>query len=128
MPDHATHSPSKSDTQNGLMPFAEFMPWAKGGDSGAFSWLQPSVTPSAGAAEFAQSCMTFWQSRLASDLAAWKALAECRTPAEFLACPQRFVEEAANQYAEQFKTMQKLSQNVISEMFAPVGNRPAGKA
>lgn len=128
MPEQAVKSSSKAEAQNGPMPFAEFMPWGDGHDTGALPWLQPSVAPSAAAVELAQSWVAFWQSRLESDLAAWKALAACRTPAEAMACPQRFAQEAANQYLEQFKTTQKLSQSMLSEMFAPVRDALTRKA
>jgi phasin family protein len=48
-------------------------------------------------AELAQ----FIQARLQDDMAAWSALAACRTSEEALECQRRFAERATTQYSEE---------------------------
>ena len=52
----------------------------------------------------------FIQARLQDDMAAWSALAACRTPEEALECQRRFAEEATRQYPEEIT---KLSQMMV---------------
>jgi phasin family protein len=52
----------------------------------------------------------FIQARLQDDLAAWSALAACRTPEEALECQRRFAEGATRQYSEEIT---KLSQMMV---------------
>ena len=53
----------------------------------------------------------FVMDRLSDDMAAWSALAACKTPEEAAECQRRFAKKAAAQYAEE---VAKLSQLMLS--------------
>ncbi len=50
----------------------------------------------------------FIQDRWSEDMAAWSALAHCRTPEEAFECQRRFVEKAMTQYAEEIAKLSQL--------------------
>lgn len=50
----------------------------------------------------------FIQNRLQDDMAAWSALASCRTPEEAFECQRHFAEEATAQYSQEITKLSQL--------------------
>ena len=57
----------------------------------------------------------FIQDRLSDDMAAWSALASCRTPEQALECQRRFAERATAQYAEEIAKLSQLMLDLANE-------------
>ena len=70
----------------------------------------------------------FIQARLQDDMAAWSALAACRTSEEALECQRRFAERATTQYAEEIiklsRIMMKLAADGLGSFQRRVDHRP----
>jgi hypothetical protein len=106
MPDEAKSVPSTPSTprrgaperkQDSGMNYGDML----GGNQQAFGrWFQAMFA-------LGQEITRFTQARLQEDMAAWSALAACRSPDEAMACQQRFAAKAAEQYTDE---MSKLSQ------------------
>lgn len=57
----------------------------------------------------------FIQNRLQDDMAAWSALASCRTSEEALECQRRFAEKATAQYSEEIAKLSQLMLRLATE-------------
>lgn len=57
----------------------------------------------------------FIQDRLSDDMAAWSALAACKTPEEAFECQRRFAEKATTQYSEEIAKLSQLMLNLATE-------------
>jgi hypothetical protein len=57
----------------------------------------------------------FIQDRLSDDMAAWSALASCRTGEEAFECQRRFAEKATAQYSEEIATLSRLMMDLATE-------------
>jgi phasin family protein len=57
----------------------------------------------------------FIQNRLQDDMAAWSALASCRTPEEAFECQRHFAEEATAQYSQEITKLSQLMLRLATE-------------
>ena len=57
----------------------------------------------------------FMQDRVSEDMAAWSALAACKTPEEAIECQRRFAEKATARYAEEIATLSRLMLDLATE-------------
>jgi hypothetical protein len=88
------------------------------GNQHAFArWLQ-------GMFALSQEITQFAQGRLQEDLAAWSALATCRSPEEAMDCQRRFAAKATEQYAEEIGKLSQMMVGMTAEGPAPPQQRP----
>jgi hypothetical protein len=71
------------------------------GQEGFSRWFDTMTTISEEMAHFAQN-------RWNEDMAAWSALAGCRTPEDAMECHRRFTEKAMTQYSDEFAKLSRL--------------------
>lgn len=91
-----------------------------GGGPQAFTrWMQGMFTLS-------QEITRFTQGRVQEDLAAWWALASCRSPEEAASCQQRFAAKAIEEYSEELTKLSQLMVKVATEGLATAQQPPAG--
>jgi len=88
------------------------------GNQHAFArWLQ-------GMFALSQEITQFTQGRLQEDMAAWSALATCRSPEEAMDCQRRFAAKATEQYAEEIGKLSQLMVSMAAEGFTPAHPQP----
>lgn len=61
----------------------------------------------------------FLQDRWSEDMAAWSALAHCRTSEEVFECQRRFVEKAMTQYSEEIAKLSQLMLTLTTQGVHP---------
>ncbi len=100
-PQPMTKHPPESPVPN----YAAFF----GGGQQTFSrWMQGMFTLS-------QEITRFTQGRVQEDMAAWWALASCRTPEEAANCQQRFAAKAVEEYSEEITKLSQMMMTVATE-------------
>lgn len=98
-------------TANGAASSLGF--WMNGSKEALERWTRSNVDALKGVTDLSQEIMAFSQDRFQADVDGWKALTECRSPADFIECQRRLVENAATQYADQ---VNKLTSRVMTFM------------
>jgi phasin family protein len=66
----------------------------------------------------------FTQGRLQEDIAAWSALAICRSPEEAMDRQRRFAGKATEQYAEEIGKLSQMMVSMTAESLTPPRQRP----
>ncbi len=80
-----------------------------GGGQQAFTrWMQ-------GMFALSQEITRFTQGRVQEDMAAWWALASCRSPEEAANCQQRFAAKAVEEYSEEMTKLSQMMMKVATE-------------
>lgn len=112
MPDDTT-TLDKSKRTKAASPFPNLSLWTDGGIQVLGSWTQNSAATVKDSFELAHEMLTFSQARLQANIDAWRALATCRNPVDFLECQKEFAEKATAQYLDETN---KLTTRVIGMM------------
>jgi hypothetical protein len=88
------------------------------GNQHAFArWLQ-------GMFALSQEITQFTQGRLQEDMAAWSALATCRSPEEAMDCQRRFAARATEEYAYAAGKLSQMMVTIAAEGLTPPHQRP----
>jgi hypothetical protein len=103
--------PTPKPQPESLAPnYAAFM---SGGQQAFTRWMQGMFTLS-------QEITRFTQGRVQEDMAAWWALASCRSPEEAANCQQRFAAKAVEEYSEEMTKLSQMMMKVATEGLASV--------
>lgn len=71
-----------------------------------------------------QEITHFTQGRLQEDMAAWSALATCRSPEEAIDCQRRFAAKVTEQYADEIGKLSQMMVSIAAEGLTPPQQRP----
>jgi hypothetical protein len=118
MPDEAKAArmqASKSLPESLAPGYAAFF---SGGQHAFARWMQGLFTVS-------QEIARFTQGRMQEDMAAWWALASCRSPEEAATCQQRFAAKAIEEYSEEVTKLSQMMMKVATEGISSVPQPPA---
>ncbi len=89
-----------------------------GGQQAFARWMQGMFTLS-------QEITRFAQGRAQEDMAAWSALASCRSPEEAANCQRRFAAKAIDEYSEEITKLSQMMMAVATEGLSSEQRRPA---
>jgi Phasin protein len=116
MPDDTKALRQPKPFPESLMPgYAAFL----GGGPQTFAhWMQAMFAVS-------QEVARFTQGRVQEDLAAWQALASCRSLEDAATCQQRFAAKAIEDYSDEITKLSQMMMKVATEGLSAAQQRPA---
>ncbi len=110
-------------TSEGNSAVSGFGFWANGSKEALERWAQLNTDIMKGAADLSQEILALSQDRFQANVDGWKALTECRNPADFFECQKKYAEKATAQCIDETN---KITSRIMSFVTAATAHFPQG--